>query len=354
MLLVNSGTAPTRRLLAVRRLLSASLATAILFVGIVEVRASGLTEFAIPTAGSGADRIVTGPDGALWFTEAYASKIGRITTDGQISEYTSADVLNPEWIVSGPNNALWFGQPRGVGSIQTNGSIEIHHTPPAGGDVGVLTVGPDGRLWFTAETPDEIVAMTTAGQFTEYPLGQGKVPVAIVTGGDGALWFSEVGTSMIGRITTSGQITEFPLPRPNTEVYYLIVGPDGAIWFQEFKPFDPDRIGRISESGDIIDFPMPTYLVSIGGIATGLDGRIWFTDNNGSAIGRMSLEGQFELFPLSGPGAQPLGITPGPNGAMWFTEFFANAIGNFTPPPVSRCEDIVPISGRAQISGQTR
>jgi virginiamycin B lyase len=205
------------------------LVTVALLGAIAQARATGLTEFAIPTANSGSDRIVAGPDGALWFTEAYAGNIARITTSGQITEYTATGVRDPEWIVSGPGNALWFGQPRAIGSIQTNGLIELHPTPPAGGTVSVLTVGPDGRLWYTGETPDEIVAMTTTGQFTEYPLVRGSVPVGIVSGPDGALWFSEVGTSMIGRITTTGQITEFPLPRPNTEVFDLIVGPDGAI-----------------------------------------------------------------------------------------------------------------------------
>jgi virginiamycin B lyase len=29
--------------------------------------------------------IVTGPDGALWFTELQGNQIGRITTDGKIT-----------------------------------------------------------------------------------------------------------------------------------------------------------------------------------------------------------------------------------------------------------------------------
>jgi virginiamycin B lyase len=34
------------------------------------------TEFPLPTSGSGPFGITTGPDGALWFTEGSASKIG--------------------------------------------------------------------------------------------------------------------------------------------------------------------------------------------------------------------------------------------------------------------------------------
>ena len=37
-----------------------------------------ITEFPIPTASSGATGIALGPDGALWFTETTAGKIGRV------------------------------------------------------------------------------------------------------------------------------------------------------------------------------------------------------------------------------------------------------------------------------------
>jgi hypothetical protein len=46
------------------------------------------TQFAIPTASSGADRITYGYDGAQYFTETNANKIGRITTTGYIKEYS--------------------------------------------------------------------------------------------------------------------------------------------------------------------------------------------------------------------------------------------------------------------------
>lgn len=45
-----------------------------------------ITEFPIPTAGSNATGITSGPDGALWFTEINNSDaIGRITTAGVIT-----------------------------------------------------------------------------------------------------------------------------------------------------------------------------------------------------------------------------------------------------------------------------
>src|SRR5260370_18345755 len=56
-------------------------------VGIAkQASAQTITEFTTPTASSGPLGITTGPDGALWFTENTANKIGRITTRGATTE----------------------------------------------------------------------------------------------------------------------------------------------------------------------------------------------------------------------------------------------------------------------------
>jgi streptogramin lyase len=44
------------------------------------------TSWPLPRRRAAPLRIVPGPDGALWFTEQDAHAIGRITTDGQITE----------------------------------------------------------------------------------------------------------------------------------------------------------------------------------------------------------------------------------------------------------------------------
>ncbi|UQR68253.1 hypothetical protein LRP30_23610 [Bradyrhizobium sp. C-145] len=50
-------------------------------VGIMPAAAQTFTEFMLPPV-SRPSAITTGPDGALWFTEA-AGKIGRMTIDGK-------------------------------------------------------------------------------------------------------------------------------------------------------------------------------------------------------------------------------------------------------------------------------
>lgn len=63
------------------------------------------TEFPTPTAGAMGD-ITTGRDGNLWFTEVGAGKIGRITSQGVVTEFAVGG--EPYGITSGPDGDIWF------------------------------------------------------------------------------------------------------------------------------------------------------------------------------------------------------------------------------------------------------
>jgi virginiamycin B lyase len=110
-----------------------------------------ITEYSIPTSGSSPECITSGPDGALWFTEFFGNKIGRITTSGSITEYpvpTPASV--PYCITAGPDGALWFTENYGnnIGRITTGGLVTEYPVPTASSFPVGITAGPDGALWF--------------------------------------------------------------------------------------------------------------------------------------------------------------------------------------------------------------
>jgi hypothetical protein len=158
----------------------------------------------VSTPSSYPNGITTGPDGALWFTESLANKIGRIC----------ASVTAP-----------------GCTSI---GAMIEYPLFAASSYPNTITSGPDGALWFTEETGPNIGRVTTAGVITEYPvLTAHSSPFGITTGPDGALWFTENGGHKIGRITTSGTITEYLLPSASGDPDGITTGPDGALWFAE-------------------------------------------------------------------------------------------------------------------------
>jgi hypothetical protein len=55
----------------------------------------------------------------------------------------------------------------------------------------------------------------------------------IAAGPDGNLWFTENSVNQIGRITTTGAITQYPAPTANSVPNGITTGPDGNLWFTE-------------------------------------------------------------------------------------------------------------------------
>ena len=278
-----------------------------------------ITEYPIPTSSSSPRAIVTGSDGALWFTEFYGLKIGRITTTGVITEYPVP--TNSVGITAGPDGALWFAEFIGrIGRITTSGVVTEYPVPTSASGVLGIAAGPDGALWFAESDADKIGRITTNGVITEYPVPTpNSVPQWITTGPDGALWFTELNGNKIGRATTSGVITEYPIPTANSQPGGITVGPDGAVWFTEG---DADKIGRITTSGVITEYSAALPGVAASGITAGPDGALWF-----GGTGRISTSGILSAYPGPAPSNVAFATTAGPDGAVWFAEIAANQIG---------------------------
>ncbi|HEX9095509.1 MAG TPA: IPT/TIG domain-containing protein [Candidatus Dormibacteraeota bacterium] len=197
-----------------------------------------------------------------------------------------------------------------------------------------VVAGPDGNLWFTEGSANQIGRITPAGAVTEFPLpAANSAPHGITAGPDGNLWFAESLTNRIGRITTAGVITEFPIPTSSSGPHDITAGPDGNLWFTESFS---NKIGRITTAGAITEFSVPTAGSQPGGIAAGSDGNLWFTESTESGlgvanIGRITPSGSITEAPTPTAGSAPVDITAGADGNLWFTEQGANQIGRITP-----------------------
>ena len=115
-----------------------------------------ITEFPIPTAGSGPTAITAGPDGNLWFTETGANQIGMINpTTHAITEFPIPTAgSEPDGITAGPDGNLWFTEDGAnqIGMINpTTHAITEFPIPTAGSGPDGITTGPDGNLWFTED-----------------------------------------------------------------------------------------------------------------------------------------------------------------------------------------------------------
>jgi virginiamycin B lyase len=298
-----------------------------------------MTEYPVPTSGSLPNGIAAGPDGAVWFTEEFGNKIGRITADVSpaITEYlipTSGS--RPAGITAGPDGALWFTEVSGgkIGRITTGASPAIteYLIPTASSAPEGITAGPDRALWFTEGLGDKIGRITTGATpaITEYSVPtSGSHPAGITAGPDGALWFTENSADKIGRITTGATpaIADYPVPTAGSQPQGITAGPDGALWFTECNG---DKIGRITTGAApaTTEYPIPTSGSFPVGITSGPQGALWFAECNGDKIGRITTSAVPAIteYPALTSTSFPLFITVGPDGALWFTEE-ANKIG---------------------------
>jgi streptogramin lyase len=383
------GSGERKRLMRSLKWVAALVAAAAVMAVPAAGETGSVVEYAIPTASAGPVSIVTGPDGALWFTEIAANKIGRITPAGEFMEFPiPTPNSQPDEIDVGPDGNLWFAEILGnkIGRITPSGVITEFVVPTPNSRPTVVAPGTDGNVWFTERGTAAVTATTSpgkkigrvilaTGEVQEFVLpttvllpalgpDQGRRPLGITAGPDRNMWFTEERMNQIGRIVPeTGEITEFKLPdfEVRRQPFEITAGPDGNVWFTEVAG---NKIGRITMDGEITEFVVPTaaagantirrgpdpnaavdcaYLRSLnpGAFETRFGGfgscvarlattkTLWFTETNANRIAQITTDGDIFEFPIPTPNARPIGITQGPDGAVWFAENGANKIGRF-------------------------
>jgi streptogramin lyase len=275
--------------------------------------------------------VVTGPDGALWFTARGTDGVGRLTPDG-LSTTTFTVGVRPNGIVAGPDGNLWFADTGNPGQIWSMTASPTAYSTDGDTQPTGIVAGPDNALWFTEAKSDQIGRVTPGGILTHPRTIPGSGPYGIAAGPDGALWFTAESASKIGRLPTDGSpATMYPLPDPTSQPRGIIAGPDGALWFTEFGA---GKIGRMSTGGSLVEY-------SLGGgaqpsdIVVGPDGNLWFTDfKDPGRIGRVTAAGDLDVWPITpAKNSHPLGLTVGPDGALWFAESSNPKLGRITTGP---------------------
>jgi streptogramin lyase len=321
-------------------------ATMLMLTASPDALAQGIVEFPVPTASLTLPTgIAAGPDGSVWFTDGLnfqsggqtSLPIGRITPAGAITQFSLADqpFEGTSGIVTGPDGALWFTglAANVIGRITTAGNATSFPIPTHNSGPMNIVVGSDGALWFTESSVGKIGRITTSGAITEFPTLQSpSQPHGITAGPDGALWFTDFAADLIGRITTTGVLTTFPIKatgRTLIEPDPIAAGPDGALWFGTSD--GGAVIGRITTSGQLTTFPVS--VVPQGGMVAGPDGALWFTAFFADKIGRITTAGTVTLFSVPNSNSGVNQIIVGPDGNLWFTEKNGGAIGRLSLGP---------------------
>jgi virginiamycin B lyase len=166
------------------------------------------------TADSG--NLTAGPDGAMWIGTPGA--IVRLDASGAMRVFRLPIELTPENLISGSDGALWFsaGACECIVRMTTTGQRRLFRLPQLD-DPGRLASAPDGAIWFTHSLGLGRVA--TTGEFTLFdvpePQAHYRFAEDVAAGPDGAMWFTlqdspfepveaEPDGSAIGRLDFSG------------------------------------------------------------------------------------------------------------------------------------------------------
>jgi len=188
--------------------------------------------------GSNAIGLTPSPDGTLWFSDWFNNKLGRITTDGRITEQAGPAGS----FAVGYDGNMWFPYGnRGVARLTTDGRFTLF--PAAGITVTAVAAGADGNIWFTDTQNNAIGRLTPAGRITEFTFGllAGSRPSAITAGPNATIWFTDTACSQRGQCaigvisTITGHITEFPSSGTREFGYpqAIAAGGDGNMWFSD-------------------------------------------------------------------------------------------------------------------------
>lgn len=120
-------------------------------------------EFALLTAINNPQSIAVGSDGNLWFTELgqfqiTGCRIGRVNLGGSpsVSEFVLPNQPFPygDWcsgIALGSDGNMWFAETGvgAIGRIKTNGAVTEYGIPGSGTTAVGMAGGPDSDMWFT-------------------------------------------------------------------------------------------------------------------------------------------------------------------------------------------------------------
>jgi streptogramin lyase len=215
-------------------------------IGMINPTTHAISEFKVPRVKgapvSGLTAITAGSDGNFWFIAESPALIGEINpTTHAISQLPISTPCNCGFdafgITSGPDGNIWSTW-QGLGEIvMINPTTDaITYFPVVGtSTLGGIVAGPVGKLWFAGQGIFMFNPTTHAQSYFATPSGlnNARSDWGLTVGPDGNVWFTAQ-TGQIGAINpTTDVITEYPVPYANTSPNGITKGPDGNLWFTD-------------------------------------------------------------------------------------------------------------------------
>lgn len=245
---------------------------------------------------------------ALWIAASYDNKIIRFDLATQAVRSYAIEVENswPFFVAIGNDGAVWFSQRAAskIGRLDpTTGTFKYFDTPtPNSGPAGVAVDKRTGRLWFTQSYADRIASLDPdSGVITEYPMGEASTglvsgPAGITVDAQGGVWFAKLEGKLGHLAPDSKEIKIVDTPADARRPAGVALDGRGSVWLvaldgNSLLRYQPDK-------GQFVSYPLPT-------------GQPDLTPSN----------------PPAARSARPFGIAADRQGNIWFSEQYTGQLG---------------------------
>jgi len=273
-------------------------------IGRLDPKTGQIAEYRVPNQGTAAiHSAVPAPDGSVWLTEQGSNKLGRWDPlTKTIAEYQDTYLPGKEGTTAGgakhttrvdAQGRVWTtGTPLTVFDPKTAKFTQIRDVPRVYG----LALDKDGNCWFAENIENGQIGKVDGKtlQVTKWapPTKDGR-PRRIQIGPDGAVWFAEFRAGKIGRFDPKTEtFKEYALPGPEATPYALGIDTNATIWYSSEHL---DVIGNLDpKTGHVTEYPFPRSENTMREFFSDSQGRMWFGSPANNKVGYFYLAGATE------------------------------------------------------------
>ena len=202
-----------------------------------------------------------------------AGCVPRVAGAATFERFYAGGAVYPGSLVTGPDGAVWFTWEAGIGRLASDGSVRLHRvattTPQA------LTVGADGALWFTDDPVARVGRFALDGKVSFLSLSSYATRLTdVATGPDGGLWVSSSRPGRLLRLAADGSVTVAADLGADVHIWSITAQSNGDLWFAAADL----GFGLLTVAGDVrvVHRGAPQVLDSQA-IAAARDGTVWGT-----------------------------------------------------------------------------
>ncbi|MDQ3810568.1 MAG: hypothetical protein M3336_09780 [Chloroflexota bacterium] len=195
-----------------------------------------LETFPAPTGITQFGRLALAPDGAVWFTDSWTNSVVRLA-NGEFTAYQpSSGNANPFGVAVDPSGTVWatLQSASRLLRITPDGQQQELEIPTRSAGPSDVAVDSSGAVWFVELRAGKI-GRFAEGRFSEFAVPSPQAGLtSLAVAADGSVWFTALREHKLVRLR-DGSFVEFRLPRRDARPFGVAVDARGNVWYTDLS-----------------------------------------------------------------------------------------------------------------------